>query len=194
MSKQDNQDNQNKPTDKDTRPWEKNFDNDRDDNGQLSRTATKKREHNNTIFVSILVVILLAVIGSTIGAWVAAQKDNKSPEIVVSSKKSTVKSSKKSRPAESSSATSSSSSVATESSEAASSSSVAESSSAVSSSTVSSESSSASTTEGGSYTVKAGDNLYRIAINNGLTLDQLLQLNGLSSNSAIVPGQSLRIK
>ncbi|MDO4670791.1 MAG: LysM domain-containing protein [Aerococcus sp.] len=45
----------------------------------------------------------------------------------------------------------------------------------------------------GTYTVSAGDNLYRIAVNHGMTLDQLLSLNGLSSNSNIAPGTVLRV-
>ncbi|PLS38123.1 hypothetical protein CYV26_05210 [Carnobacterium maltaromaticum] len=42
------------------------------------------------------------------------------------------------------------------------------------------------------YTVKSGDNLYRIAVNNGMTLDQIKQLNGLSSDTVSV-GQVLKI-
>ncbi|KRL23370.1 LysM peptidoglycan-binding domain-containing protein [Lentilactobacillus kisonensis] len=43
-------------------------------------------------------------------------------------------------------------------------------------------------------TVEAGQGLYRVAVNHGITLAQLMQLNGLSTNSAIHPGQRLRIK
>ncbi|AMB93446.1 LysM peptidoglycan-binding domain-containing protein [Aerococcus sanguinicola] len=46
----------------------------------------------------------------------------------------------------------------------------------------------------GTYTVQAGDNLYRIAVNHGMTLDQLLQANGLSANSNIAPGTVLRVQ
>lgn len=46
---------------------------------------------------------------------------------------------------------------------------------------------------GSSYTVQAGDNLYRIAINHGMTLDELLQKNGLSANSTIQPGDTLQV-
>ena len=43
--------------------------------------------------------------------------------------------------------------------------------------------------------VPAGQGLYRVAVNNGLTLDQLLQLNpGLTANSSISPGQQIRVK
>ncbi|WP_278902387.1 LysM peptidoglycan-binding domain-containing protein [Dolosigranulum pigrum] len=46
---------------------------------------------------------------------------------------------------------------------------------------------------GSSYTVQAGDNLYRIAVNHGMTLDELLQKNGLSANSTIQPGDTLQV-
>lgn len=46
---------------------------------------------------------------------------------------------------------------------------------------------------GGTYTVQKGDNLYRIAVNNGLSLDTLLSLNGLSTNSTINPGDVLKL-
>ena len=39
---------------------------------------------------------------------------------------------------------------------------------------------------GSTYTVQPGDNLYRIALNNGLTVDQLMALNGLTSNDIVV--------
>jgi LysM repeat protein len=42
------------------------------------------------------------------------------------------------------------------------------------------------------YTVKSGDSLWAIATNNGLTVTQLKQYNGLSSDT-IYPGQQLRL-
>lgn len=45
-----------------------------------------------------------------------------------------------------------------------------------------------------SYTIQNGDNLYRIAVNHGLTLEQLESLNGLKAGSALTPGQTLRLK
>ena len=51
---------------------------------------------------------------------------------------------------------------------------------------------SAGTTSGnGTYTVKAGDTLYRIAYNHGISLTTLLSINGLSETSTIRPGQQL---
>ena len=64
------------------------------------------------------------------------------------------------------------------------------------SSSVSEESSSSSQSEGSQYvTVAAGQGLYRIAVNNRLTVDQLVQLNpGLTPSSTVTPGQQLRVK
>ena len=44
------------------------------------------------------------------------------------------------------------------------------------------------------YIVKDGDNLYRIAVNHGLTLSQLCKLNGLKPNSNITRGQVLKCR
>lgn len=44
------------------------------------------------------------------------------------------------------------------------------------------------------YTVKKGDNLYRIGLQFDVSVDQLRSWNGLSSNAEIYPGQKLRIR
>ena len=45
----------------------------------------------------------------------------------------------------------------------------------------------------GSYTVKAGDSLWAIANNNGMTLSDLLSLNGLQASAYIFPGDTLKL-
>ena len=52
-------------------------------------------------------------------------------------------------------------------------------------------STSQATSTSGTYTVKAGDTLYRIAHNHGISLRTLLSVNGLSETSTIRPGQQL---
>ena len=47
------------------------------------------------------------------------------------------------------------------------------------------------TSTSGTYTVKSGDTLYRIAHNHGISLRTLLSVNGLSETSTIRPGQQL---
>lgn len=47
--------------------------------------------------------------------------------------------------------------------------------------------------EMGSYTVKKGDSLWSIARKNGVSISALLDANGLSRNSVLKPGQTLKI-
>ena len=56
---------------------------------------------------------------------------------------------------------------------------------------VSYKSTASSASTSGTYTVKAGDTLYRIAYNHGISLTTLLSINGLSETSTIRPGQQL---
>jgi flagellum-specific peptidoglycan hydrolase FlgJ len=53
--------------------------------------------------------------------------------------------------------------------------------------------SSSSTQSTSTYTVKSGDSLWGIANNHGISLNQLCQLNGISANSMIHPGQTLKL-
>lgn len=46
----------------------------------------------------------------------------------------------------------------------------------------------------GYYTVSAGENAYRIALNHNMTTEELYQLNGLQSGATITPGMQLRVK
>lgn len=46
---------------------------------------------------------------------------------------------------------------------------------------------------GGVHVVQPGDNLYRIALNNGLTVDQLKQMNGLTGDEISI-GQQLKVQ
>jgi flagellum-specific peptidoglycan hydrolase FlgJ len=54
-------------------------------------------------------------------------------------------------------------------------------------------SASSSTQRTSTYTVKSGDSLWAIANAHGISLNQLCQLNGISANSMIHPGQSLKL-
>lgn len=48
-------------------------------------------------------------------------------------------------------------------------------------------------TSAGTYTVQSGDNAYRIAMNNGLTLDEFLQMNG-KTEASVTPGEVVRVQ
>lgn len=56
-----------------------------------------------------------------------------------------------------------------------------------------SSSSSSQTASAGTYTVQSGDNAYRIATNNGLTLDEFLAMNG-KTEASVTPGEVVRIQ
>lgn len=43
----------------------------------------------------------------------------------------------------------------------------------------------------GSYTVQAQDSLYRIAVNHGISLEELTEMNGITPDTAIHPGTTL---
>lgn len=61
--------------------------------------------------------------------------------------------------------------------------------------TSSSNTSTSPTTTENTHIIKKGDSLYRIAVNNKLTLNDLLKLNpGLKTTSVIQPGQTIKIK
>ena len=84
-------------------------------------------------------------------------------------------------------------SVSSSSSSSSSSTSSSASSSSSSSSSDDSSSESSQTDTAGTYTVQSGDNAYRIATNNGLTLDEFLSLNG-KTEASVTPGEVVRIQ
>ena len=206
------------------KPWESQFDDDRDDRGNLSRVASKSKEKGNTYFAIILGVLLVLMIAFPIIAYTIhssrANRPVESSKIVVNTSDSDSASKKEAKKAKSASdsatkAASESKAKQAESEKAASESQAAESSKQAaeeaekansqsqaqadaqnsSSEETTTESSSSSETTGGSYTLKAGEGLYRAAVNNGLTLDQLLALNpGLTANSQVAPGTALKVK
>jgi lipoprotein-anchoring transpeptidase ErfK/SrfK len=51
----------------------------------------------------------------------------------------------------------------------------------------------AASSSGGTYTVRRGDTLFRIALNHGVSTDALARANGISNVSHIYVGQALRI-
>ncbi|KRN29441.1 lysM domain protein [Lactobacillus selangorensis] len=240
-----NKDDKNKVDHSQDKPWENQFDDDRNDKGDLSRVASHKREKHNSVFVWILTIILIAMIAFPVIYYLANQSQVNKPsksadsEVVVSSnnkkkaasrkaaskkraasaseslKEAKAKSESKKKAAAAASASkqeaeaasnsaavaqsqqeaaASSSEAAASSSEAAASSSAAAASSASAASSSSSSSASASSTSGDYVTVQSGQGLYRTAVNNGITLQQLLELNGLSADSTVAPGTQLRIK
>lgn len=208
------------------KPWETQFDDDRDAKGNLSRVASKSKEKGNTYFAIILGVVLVLMIAFPIIAYTIhssrANKPVEDSKIVVdntdsSSAASSKKAAKQSQSiSESKAKAASQAKVASESQAKADSQSqaaAAQSSQAAaqssqdaaasqsqaaaqsSSQAAAQSSSSESTTAGGTYTLKSGEGLYRAAVNNGMTLNELLALNpGLTANSSVAPGTQLKVK
>lgn len=227
---------QDNPTEE--KPWESQFDDDRDDKGNLSRVAAKSKEKGNTYFAIILAVLLVLMIAFPIIAYTVHSSRANRPgledsKIVVktadsekSKSKSTAKKAKEaSESQEAAESKAASESKAKADSEAASAKSASESAkaqaaseqaaseqqaaadsasqqaaseSAASSSQSQAESSSSSSSSeiaGGTYTLKQGEGLYRAAVNNGMSLSELLALNpGLTANSSVAPGTALKVK
>jgi LysM repeat protein len=164
----------------------------------------KKKRNTKNIMGSLIWVIIILAIGSL--AYYMTQKQDflqntgnttttqvaksssdkaKSSKKKVSSKSNSAKSESKSSEAKTSSSKSSSSKVKSSS----------ESTSSASVSSVEVPSSSQSSATGASYArVEAGQGLYRVAVNNGISVQKLMELNGLSSSSDIEPGQQLRVR
>ncbi|WP_196246194.1 LysM peptidoglycan-binding domain-containing protein [Lacticaseibacillus zhaodongensis] len=186
-------------------PWNTQFEDDRDDSGSYSRVVRRKHSRGNTVMTWVIVALLVIVCLTPI-VWRAVSKrmantgDSQTRISVAtsSSKQSSedaFKSSSKKAKASADSKASSSAKASSSSSAVQSSSSASTTSSAQSSSSSStSSSSSSSSTASGSYTVKSGDNLYRIAVNHGMTLAEIQQLNGMGSSISITPGQTLKVK
>ena len=173
----------------DDKPWEKKFEDGKDENGLYSRRASKRKDKLNSRLPLVLLLVFCFVVVATIALYFISLKTAAQPtnddggniEVVTSSSsKSSFKKSSAKKHKESSSTKKEAES----------------SSESESSSSVSEESSSSSQSEGSQYvTVAAGQGLYRIAVNNGLTVDQLVQLNpGLTPSSTVTPGQQLRVK
>jgi LysM repeat protein len=182
-----------------TKPWNKQFEDDRDDDGNLSRVATRKKKRGGSIlaivvWVALALVIIIPVTWQALRNNSANSSNYPNDKITVTSTSKKAKSHSSSQKSESSKKSSSSTSSKSSSTSSSSvSSSTPASSSSVSSSSSSVSSSSSSSAATGTYTVKAGDNLYRIAVNHGMTLSELLQLNGLSSGASISAGQTLKV-
>ncbi|MFD1486257.1 LysM peptidoglycan-binding domain-containing protein [Lacticaseibacillus baoqingensis] len=211
-----------------TKPWNKQFEDDRDDAGNLSRVATRKKKRGTSIlswvvWIALALVIIVPVAYEAIhsnsnagGGYsndkitvttsskkkAASQKSATSKKKVASNHaKSSKHKAASQRVAASQKAAASSASASAALASSAAASRAAASSAAASSAAAQSQAASASkaaasssSTAGGTYTVKAGDNLYRIAVNHGMTLSELLQLNGMSSGASIAAGQTLKVK
>lgn len=176
--------------------WDKTFTDDPDmgSDGHLSRTEHRKRDSHNSMITTVLVLIIIILAAAPIIFWVhhqqsfnhpvrserVAKPSQKSSHASKSKHKDTTKSAKKHRHHESTETSSSLSSSQMQSQ---------------SSSSLSSSSSSSSSNSNRQYaTVESGQGIYRVAVNNGLTVQELARLNNISPSTPLHPGQRLRVK
>lgn len=177
---------------KQQKPWDKQFAADHD---ELSRTANRKRSSHNSLITGILVLVIIAL--ASVPVWYFVSNMNSFNHPQGSAPVSVSASKKKSASSKTSVKTKDQKNSTKTAKAAVSASSVTESASASSTSSESASAASSSSSSDGDekyVTVEAGQGLYRVAANNGISLQQLLTLNGLSSGAQVAPGQQLRVK
>ncbi|WP_368887159.1 SAG1386/EF1546 family surface-associated protein [Limosilactobacillus fermentum] len=171
--------------------WDKTFtDNqDIDKEGHLSRMAHRKQSTHNAQITTILIVLIIILAATPVLYWVNHQQSFNHPQRTVKVASSSTATSKKKA-----SSTSSSASVS-KGKQASSSSSVSKAASTSSSSALASSLSASSSSTTAVYTtVESGQGIYRVAKDNGLTVAELASLNGITTTTAIHPGERLRVK
>lgn len=162
-------------------PWEQSIYDTKEDNGH-SRIEKRQHKKGNTVFLTVLVILLLLIIALPIGTywWVARDKP--------SNKGTTPSSSVAVSSTENSTSTASSADSSAQSSEA-----------PTGNTTPSSEGEQtdvqADDVAESLYTeVLAGEGFKQVAERNGITVEQLMELNGLTTDTIIHPGDSLRVQ
>lgn len=162
-------------------PWEQSI-YDTDKNIGASRSEKRQHKKGNTVFLTILVILLLLIIALPVGTYLYVMRDKPNDNKNASQPSSSVvvQSSSKNSSTQPSSSTSTESSTSSSSEDA-------------QSNSVPQETT--PTSEAAVYTeVLSGEGPNQVATRNGITTDELLQLNGLSLDSVLQPGQSLRVK
>ncbi|MBO0472707.1 hypothetical protein IGL98_001776 [Enterococcus sp. DIV0840] len=165
-------------------PWEQSiYDTDKNTGG--SRSEKRQQKKGNTVFLTILVILLLLIIALPVGTYLYVMRDKPNDNKQASQPSSSVVVQSSTKNSSTQSSSSNGAQEPSPSSEA-----VAGESSAPQDTTPTS-----TAEEAAVYTeVLNGEGPNQVASRNGITTDELLQLNGLSLNSVLQPGQSLRVK
>lgn len=175
--------------------WDKTFEDNEetDSKGNLSRVKRRKKDSQNSRITTILVVLIIILAAAPIFFWVRHEQSFDHPvreqRITESHTKKVASKGKthsKCHHAKTARRQSSSNSSKTVDHQATTASSVT--------SSASSSASSMSSSDNKYATVQAGQGIYRVAANNGLTVSELARLNNISPNTALQPGQRLRVK
>lgn len=175
--------------------WDKTFTDDPDmgQDGHLSRTEHRKRDSHNSMITTVLVLIIIILAAAPVIFWVHHQQSFNHPvrsERVARSKTSSSQASKSKKSQHHPETKVSKKRHDHNSQE----SSAELSSQSQSSSSMSSASSSSSKANSQYATVESGQGIYRVAVNNGLTVQELARLNNISPSTPLHPGQRLRVK
>lgn len=168
-------------------PWEQSI-YETDKNAGGSRSEKRQQKKGNTVFLTILVILLLLIIALPVGTYLYVMRDKPNDNKNASQPSSSVvvQSSTKN----STTQPSSSSAAASQEQPASSSEAVVDGQSSAETTPTSDV-----TEQAAAYTeVLNGEGPNQVASRNGITTEELLQLNGLNLNSVLQPGQSLRVK
>ncbi|KRN58858.1 SAG1386/EF1546 family surface-associated protein [Limosilactobacillus secaliphilus] len=173
--------------------WDKTFEDNegRDSQGNLSRMQRRRQTSHDSRITTILVLLIIILAIMPIVYWAQHQQSFNHPareeKVAATSKSHKKASSHKKRSHKKSSKHDRSSQELDNQTASASSSSYQ--------SNQTGQSNSQSNSNNRSYvTVNQGQGMYRVAANNGLTVDQLARMNNLKPGSQIHPGQQLRVK
>lgn len=177
--------------------WDKTFTDDPDmgQDGHLSRTEHRKRDSHNSMITTVLVLIIIILAAGPVIFWVHHQQSFNHPvrsERVARSKSTSSHASKTKHQSKKNTSESHRRHHSNQESSTTLSSSEPQSSSSISS--ASSSSSTSSKANGQYATVQSGQGIYRVAVNNGLTVQELARLNNISPSTPLHPGQRLRVK
>ena len=187
-------------------PWSRRFGEDENfNNRKYSRSARNTQKQEVAPLYKVLLFLFLALLIIPFATYYWSERsrttpDPQTPEQVLMNKQSS-ESETESSETESSESAVSSAKLSESSSRSSSESEESESSKPVeapveSVPVVSEEQPESTPTDGeytGTYVVKAGDNLYRIALNHGMDLEVLKQINGITTDSIEV-GTALKVK
>lgn len=172
---------------KDDALWNKTFSDTEDlgTDGHLSRTEHRKQREHNSMVTTILIILIIICAASPIIYWINHKQSLNHPvrtEQVAAGKQNKKKASGKHVTAKTTqqrhhSTAKSASQV-----------------SSLSSSTSSASSSSNANSQAQYVTVPRNGSLYRVAANNGISVQELMRLNNLTPNARLRPGQQLRVR
>ncbi|WP_295746482.1 SAG1386/EF1546 family surface-associated protein [uncultured Limosilactobacillus sp.] len=169
----------------DEKLWDKTFTQDPNlgSDGHLSRTEYRKHNSHNAMVTTILVIVIIVLAAAPVLYWMNHQQSFNHPVRTEKTAKSSHSASKKKHSTTHRESKRHREQATAKSSRA--------------SGQLSSEktTSSSHSTAGAKYTtVEQGQGIYRVAVNNGLTVDELARLNNISPNAQLHPGQRLRVK